>query len=56
MLLPCFSPSALCFQLLSFSHVLACISTCRRRTDWFDDRNEALLAELLQAYPQVRVP
>ncbi|PRW58451.1 uridine phosphorylase [Chlorella sorokiniana] len=23
-----------------------------RRTDWFDDRNEALLGELLQAYPQ----
>lgn len=33
-------------------HHLMCIS-CRRRTDWFDDRNEALLGELLQVYPQV---
>ena len=28
-------------------------SSYPRRTDWFDDRNEALLGELLQAYPQV---
>ena len=31
-----------------------CSFCCCRRTDWFDDRNEALLGELLQAYPQVR--
>ena len=30
-------------------------SCWHRRTDWFDDRNEALLGELLQAYPQVGV-
>lgn len=41
-----------CGGVLTFP--CCCAPFCRRRTDWFDDRNDSLLPNLLQVYPQVR--